>query len=112
MTASLKPTTVKEGEPATLSMQFENKDLNSNNIRVVIDTISRVRTYSGTNILSNNEYSFTIEAGDPEETRMLTVKGYLEEGISLAEYDINLRLYVDGNEVPQESQKIELTVKS
>ncbi len=110
VTASLKPSTVKEQESATLKLKFENNDLDHHQISCVFETSFRVSFYAGNQLISDKTYSLTIDAGDPAEERELTVKGYLEEGVSTADYIINLSLYVDGNSVSQESQKITLTV--
>ena len=110
VTASLNPSTVKERESATLTLEFENNDLEQHQISCAFETNPRVSLYAGNQLLSDNNYSLTIDAGDPAEERELTVKGFLEEGVSTADYIISLSLYVDGNKISQESQIITLTI--
>jgi hypothetical protein len=95
---SLSPTTIKENEAAKLTVLLKNLDLKTHNIRFVFDTTPRISIYAGAEkLLADNAYSFTLEATDPSEEKVFTVKGSLEEKTSRAEYPIDLKVYVDGN---------------
>jgi hypothetical protein len=67
--------------------------------------------YSGNNPLVDNEYSFILEASDPNEERILTVQSLLGEFVSSSDYVIHISLRVDGVEIVEQSQKLTLSVK-
>jgi hypothetical protein len=72
---------------------------------------SKVTIYSGNNPLIDNKYSFVLDASDPSEERIFNVDALLEEWVSGSEYTIFVNLYVDGDEIGEESQKLTLSVK-
>jgi hypothetical protein len=109
--ASLKPSTIKVGENSRLTLQFENQDLESHQISCRFNTNQKVIIYSGNDPLAENEYSFIIEASDPTEERIFIVNALLEDWISSSTYTIDVSLYIDGNEIVEESLELTLTVK-
>ncbi len=109
--ASLEPSTIKVGENSRLTLEFKNQDLESHQISVKFKSNQKVILYSGNDPLAENEYSFIIEASDPTEERILIVNALLEDWISRSTYTINVSLYIDGNEIVEESQELTLTVK-
>ena len=111
LTVSLKPSTVKVGEISRLTLEFVNPDLESHQISCEFNANPRVTINSGNDPLVNNEYSFILEASDPSEERILTVKALLEEGVSSTDYTIDINLFIDGEEIAQESKKLTLSVK-
>ena len=111
LTASLKPSTVKVGENSRLTLEFENQDLESHQISCIFEFNPKVIIYSGNNPLIDNKYSFILEASDPTEERIFSLNALLEEWVASSEYTIHVRLYVDGEEIVEESQKLTLSVK-
>jgi hypothetical protein len=109
--ASLEPSTIKVGENSRLTLEFENQDLASHQISCKFTTNQKVTIYSGNDPLTENEYSFVLEASVPTEERILIVNALLEDWISSSKYKINVSLYIDGNEIMEESQELTLTVK-
>lgn len=110
--SSLDPSTIRENERAKLTLSFENSDLKTHDIKLVFDTSPRILIYAGTEqLLQDKTYSFTLEAVDPSEERVFTVTGSLEEKVSSCEYPINLKIYVDGNELQKTWDDIVLIVK-
>jgi hypothetical protein len=109
--ASLEPSTVKVGENSRLKLEFKNQDLESHKISCVFQANPKVIIYSGNDPLVDNEFSFSLEASDPEEERVLFVNALLDEWVFSSEYTINVSLHVDGEELVEESQKLTLSVK-
>jgi hypothetical protein len=109
--ASLEPSTVKVGENSRLKLEFKNQDLESHKISCVFQANPKVIIYSGNDPLVDNEFSFSLEASDPEEERVLFVNALLDEWVFSSEYTINVSLHVDGEELVEESQKLTLLVK-
>ena len=109
--ASLKPSTVKVGENSMLTLEFKNQDLESHQILSIFKANPKVTLYSGNDPLVDNEYSFNLEASDPAEERIFNVNALLEELVFSSEYTIYVSLYVDGEEIVEESQKLTLSVK-
>ena len=109
--ASLEPSTVKVGENSRLKLEFKNQDLESHQISCVFQANPKVIIYSGNDPLVDNEFSFSLEASDPEEERVLFVNALLDEWVFSSEYTINVSLHVDGEELVEESQKLTLSVK-
>jgi hypothetical protein len=108
---SLNPSTVKVGENSRLKLEFKNQDLESHQISCTFKANPKVTIYSGNDLLVDNHYSFVLEASDPAEERILNVNALLEEWVSSSEYTIYISLYVDGDEIAEESQKLTLSVK-
>jgi hypothetical protein len=111
LTASLQPSTVKVGENSRLTLKFKNQDLASHHISCIFKANPKIIMYSGNNPLVDNEYSFILEASDPNEERILTVQSLLGEFVSSSEYVIHISLHIDGGEIVEQSQKLTLSVK-
>jgi hypothetical protein len=111
LTASLEPSTVKVGENSRLTLKFKNQDLASHHISCIFKANPKIIMYSGNNPLVDNEYSFILEASDPNEERILTVQSLLGEFVSSSEYVIHISLHIDGGEIVEQSQKLTLSVK-
>ena len=111
LTASLQPSTVKVGENSRLTLKFKNQDLASHHISCIFKANPKIIIYSGNNPLVNNEYSFILEASDPNEERILNVQALLGEFVSSSEYVIHISLHIDGGEIVEQSQKLTLSVK-
>jgi hypothetical protein len=111
LTASLEPSTVKVGENSRLTLKFKNQDLASHHISCIFKANPKIIMYSGNNPLVDNEYSFILEASDPNEERILTVQSLLGEFVSSSDYVIHISLRVDGVEIVEQSQKLTLSVK-
>jgi hypothetical protein len=109
--ASLNPSTVKVGENSRLKLEFKNQDLESHQISCTFKANSKVTIYSGNNPLVDNRYSIVLDASDPAEERIFDVNALLEEWVYGSDYTIYVSLYVDGNEIGEESQKLTLSVK-
>jgi hypothetical protein len=111
LTASLEPSTVKVGENSRLTLKFKNQDLASHHISCIFKANPKIIMYSGNNPLVDNEYSFILEASDPNEERILTVQSLLGEFVPSSDYVIHISLRVDGVEIVEQSQKLTLSVK-
>jgi hypothetical protein len=108
---SLNPSTIKVGENSRLRLEFKNQDLESHQISCTFKANPKVTIYSGNNPLGDNKYSFVLDASDPAEERIFNVDALLEEWVSGSEYTIFVSLYVDGDEIGEETQKLTLSVK-
>lgn len=111
ITYSLKPTTVKENELATLTFSITNKNETFHDVEFIFNTNSRLKIYIGTEeIFDNTPYKFTIGEFERNQNREFTVTGTLAENTASSQYQINLQVKLDQQILPELSKTIYLTV--
>ena len=109
---SLDPSTIKENERSKLTLTFNNLDLKTHEIQVFFGTSPRISIYEGNeHLLQQNTYTFTLEASDPSEQRVFTLRGTLEAGTLSSQYLIPYSVCVDGKELPKNWDEPVLTIQ-
>jgi hypothetical protein len=109
---SLNPSTIKEEESAQLTLSLKNLDLKTHQIKIVFDVNPRIVVYAGTEVLlQDHTFSLTLDASKPSEERVFTMTDLLETKISSSNCPINLKVYVDENELSKTWDDITLTIK-
>jgi len=113
---SIKPSSVKEGNKATITVNVKNVDLKTHQIKFLFNVSPRVSMYAGAEQLLPKDnsfyvYNFTLEAADPTEKRLFTVTATLEEGTSRVDYPLSLTVSFDGEELKKTWDDLTLTVE-
>lgn len=113
ISSSLTPNPISETEKATLTLSVENLDLSTHQIKFEFEINSFLTIHAGASeSLNDNSYTFTLDASDPHEDRIFTVSGSVGEKTTSSNYVISVNVYVDGIQVPEEKQEIEITVQA
>ncbi len=108
---SIDHSSIDVGQRATITIDFKNNDLKTHDIQLIFVASPKISFFAGSeNTLTNNAYSFRIDATSPSDTRAFTLTALLDSGESSTTYTIILRVYVDGTELQRTWKDFSLVV--
>lgn len=108
---SLDPASVVENEPAKLVFTITNVNESSHQVQFTFVTETRIEIYAGTEeLLPNYIYNFTIGAYERDQVREFTIIGSLEENISSSTYQIQLKVSIDRQMIPELTENMYLEI--
>ena len=97
---SIDTSSIKVGQPATITIAMKNNDLKTHQIEFYFETSPKISVFAGTESqLVDYRYTITMDATSVSDTRAFTLTGTLDNQESSSTFPVVLHVTVDGTEL-------------